>query len=109
MLYWYMVRVGCSNRDIREYCCQLYFDLTHTDGFKDYSRSTQATYDYYHNKIKELSRITPGVHIAIDYRITVDEDAIDMIHTIEYLNGEDRETGIRPEEATREPINEIPY
>jgi hypothetical protein len=123
MLYWYWKGVLCPDRKISEYCRQLYFDLTteakiYFDGetikegrFKDYSRSTQETYDYYNDKIKELSRKTPGIPITIDYEITVDEDIPSMIHTVEYLNGKGRQTDVRMREVIPggEPINETPY
>ena len=110
MLYWYLKGVMCPDAEVRQYCLQLYFDLTTTGGsIKDFSQSTQATYDYYHNKIKELSRKTPDVPITIDYEIVVDEDVINMIHSVEYLNGKGTKNGIRPKEVMGEPINETPY
>jgi len=122
MLYWFMKGAESPDREIREYCRQLFFDLTteakrYFDGettregrFVDYSRSTQETYNYYNDKIKELSRKAPSIPITIDYEIVVDEDVIPMVHTVEYLNGKARETGIHPREVmTGEPINETPY
>jgi hypothetical protein len=123
MKTWRLTQIGGGNSEARHHCMQIYHSICCSplpDGRLEIDRRllTMATYGYFDNKVKEISKQHPRERITVRYHFydlfdNAEDEAAEITpvnesRIVEYHNGEDKKIEVVEAGPYIDEINELP-